>query len=257
MVRNKNQTVSPRNKECIYRNVGLRGLALLSRSKMPVKKAKNTTSSAGKKSKKKNTREKVLKAARKVFAEHPYHAASIRMIGTKGRIDHPLVSYYFPSKAKLFETIVVEACEEYYQANISWFEGLEKVSPSEGMARYLDRLIDFSRKNPEPMRIIALNMVQKEKAAIIPGIKIIEDLFSRASQVFKEEARLNSPPEQLEMFIQNFNAAIISYMGAGTFHANILGLKPGSSEYYKWVKEAMTFMFLPHLELMTSRPKKK
>ena len=224
---------------------------------MTAKKEKKISSSAGKKPKKKNTREKILKAARKVFAEHPYNAASIRMIGTKGKIDHPLISYYFPTKAELFETIVAEACEDYYQANISWFEELEKVPPSEGMARYLDRLIEYSRKNPEPMRIIALNMVQKEKAAIIPGIKIIEDLFSRASQLFKQEARLKSSPEQLEMFIQNFNAAIISYMGAGSFHANILGLKPGSIDYYKWVKEAMTFMFLPQLEMMTSRLREK
>ena len=224
---------------------------------MPGKKVKKTSSSTEKKSKKKNTREKILKAARKVFAEHPYNAASIRMVGTKGKIDHPLISYYFPSKAELFETIVAEACEDYYQANISWFEGLEKVSPPKRMALYLDRLIEYSRKNPEPMRIIALNMVQKDKAAMIPGIDMIEDLFARASQVFKEEARLKSSPKQLEMFIQNFNATIISYIGAGTFHADILGLKPGSNEYYKWVKEAMTFMFLPHLEMMISRPKKK
>jgi len=212
---------------------------------------------AVKKAKKKNTREKILKAARKVFAEHPYNAASIRMIGTKARIDHPLISYYFPTKAELFENVVAVACEEYYQANINWFKGLEKMPPSKSMALYLDRLIDFSRKNPEPMRIIALNMVQKDKAAIIPGIDLVEDLFARATQVFKDEARLKSLPEHLEMFIQNFNAAIISYMGAGTFHANILGLKPGSSEYFNWVKEAMTFMFLPQLEMMTGRPKKQ
>ena len=50
----------------------------------------------------KATRLKILKAARKVFAQYAYHAASIRMIGKEAGIDHPLISYYFPSKANSY-----------------------------------------------------------------------------------------------------------------------------------------------------------
>jgi len=80
------------------------------------------------------TRERILRAARKVFAEHPYNAASFRMIGREGGFDHPLINYYFPRKADLFEAVVVEICEEFYQANISWFEGLEGLPPRQGLS---------------------------------------------------------------------------------------------------------------------------
>ena len=49
------------------------------------------------------TREKILAAAKKVFAQHPYSTASIRMVGKTAEIDHPLISYYFPTKAELYE----------------------------------------------------------------------------------------------------------------------------------------------------------
>ena len=55
---------------------------------------------------KKVTRLKLLKAARKIFAQYAYHVASIRMIGKEAKIDYPLISYYFPSKAVLFEAVL-------------------------------------------------------------------------------------------------------------------------------------------------------
>ena len=80
------------------------------------------------------TRHKILGAACKVFAKHPYNSASIRMVGKEGGFDHPLITYYFPTKADLFEAVVAEVCEEFYQANISWFEGLEGLPPRQGLS---------------------------------------------------------------------------------------------------------------------------
>ncbi len=54
------------------------------------------------KGKKKETRDKILNAASQIFASYPYHTASIRMIGKQAEIEHPLISYYFASKADLF-----------------------------------------------------------------------------------------------------------------------------------------------------------
>ncbi len=81
---------------------------------------------------KKATRLKILKAARKVFAQYAYHAASIRMIGKEAGIDHPLISYYFPSKAKLFEAVLADIVQEWNTANQDWIEGLDQMHPEAG-----------------------------------------------------------------------------------------------------------------------------
>ncbi|MBW2177693.1 MAG: helix-turn-helix transcriptional regulator, partial [Deltaproteobacteria bacterium] len=80
----------------------------------------STPKAEKKKPAKKATHLKILKAARKIFAQYAYHAASIRMIGKEAGIDHPLISYYFPSKAILFEAVLADIVQEWHKANVTW-----------------------------------------------------------------------------------------------------------------------------------------
>ena len=48
-------------------------------------------------------KEKILRAAKKVFSLHPYASATMRMIAREARIDHPLIIYYFSTKAVLLK----------------------------------------------------------------------------------------------------------------------------------------------------------
>ncbi len=59
---------------------------------------KNTNVTRGK-----ETRRMILDAATKVFAMHPYNAASIRMIAAQGEFYHGLIRYHFPNKAEIFD----------------------------------------------------------------------------------------------------------------------------------------------------------
>ncbi len=53
--------------------------------------------------KKTDTAVKILTAAKMIFSEHPYHTASIRMVGDAAGLNYQLIIYYFSSKAQLFE----------------------------------------------------------------------------------------------------------------------------------------------------------
>lgn len=195
-----------------------------------------------------DTREAILQAAAKVFSDHPYSAASIRMIGKEAKIEHPLINYYFPTKAALFEAVLEAAADEYYRANRSWFQGLEGLDPETALSLYLDRFLDFAMKHPKPLRIIALNLVQPEETGIIPGYQRIQLLFTKMTQTFMTAAQLQGSKSRIEMLTTNFNTLAINYLGAGTYYAGILGLDPGSPEYVEWVKESLTFMVLPRLK---------
>jgi AcrR family transcriptional regulator len=202
----------------------------------------------GKQKQKTATREKILEAAKKVFAEHPYSAASLRMVGYAAGIDHPLISYYFPTKADLFEAVVEDVAETYYEANISWFEGLGELSASRGFSLYLDRLIDFTSKHPEALRIHALNLVQPEESAIRPGYKQVRRLFTKNAETFRKVATLRSSAREIRMFTESFNMMVINYLGAATHYAGVLGMNPRSAAYRRWVKETLLLLFLPRLK---------
>jgi AcrR family transcriptional regulator len=215
--------------------------------------SKAATNPAGSKSIPKTTRAKILKAARKVFGEHPYHSASIRMIGKAAGLDHPLVSYYFRSKADLFETVLAGICEEYYEANAKWFQGLAEMDPQSGLTLYIDRLTDFTSGHPETFRILLLNMVQAKESHMIPGYRFIENLFDRAVQTFRQVVPMRASDHDIDMFTRSFNTLIVNYLGAGTYYARTLGLSPDSDEYLEWVKKSLISMFLPHLKGLIQR----
>jgi len=54
----------------------------------------------------KNTQEKILHAATKVFAEHGYKDATTRMICAEAHVNVALVNYYFRSKAELYKAVI-------------------------------------------------------------------------------------------------------------------------------------------------------
>lgn len=194
------------------------------------------------------TRERILRAARRVFAEHPYKAASIRMIGRAGGFDHPLIHYYYPSKAELFEAVVAESCDEYYRANLSWFDGLERMPPEQGLSLYLDRLLGYCLRNPEPLRIIMLNAANIDRLEEIPGYHHIPELLAKNREVFEKRARLRASSYEIGMFIHSFNSLIVFYIGAAPCQAAVLGMDLKSDQYRSWVKKTMLYIFLPRLE---------
>lgn len=204
--------------------------------------------SGRKRAQKTETREKILEAAKRVFSEHPYSSASIRMVGSAAGIDHPLISYYFPTKADLFEAVVEGITEIYYQANTSWFEGLGEMSASTGLSLYLDRLLEFTSENPEALRILALNLVQPEASEIVPGYRRIQKLLAGNTETFRKVAILRSSARETRMFTESFNTMVINYLGASTHYARILGMDPHGHAYRRWVKEAILFLFLPPLK---------
>lgn len=194
------------------------------------------------------TREKILEAATQVFADYPYYTASIRMIGKAAKIDHPLINYYFPTKAALFEEVLKRVTEQYYVANISWFEGLRELGPEKGLSLYIDRFLDFALQHPKAFRIITLNLVSAEETGIIPGYQQIQDFFARTTHTFTQAIPLSGSKQDIEMLTTSFNTLAINYLGASTYYAGILGMQPGSRQYMQWVKDSLIYMILPGLK---------
>jgi len=200
------------------------------------------------------TRDRIIAAAKKVFARLPYQAASMRMIGKEGGFNHELIRYHFPNKAGLFETISHDICDDFYQSNISFLDGLSTMDPKKGFSLYIDRFLAHHFRNPEALRIIILNMVMTDKPESIPGYRHIPEMLSATRRTFKEIIPVIASDGEIEIFISSFNNLIIHLLGAGYCQASILGLKHTGIKYREWVKTTLLEIFLPHLKRLVGSP---
>ena len=211
---------------------------------------KTTTKKSPSKSKaaKEPKKEKILKAAKKIFCHYPYSTASMRMIANEARVDHPLIIYYFSTKAVLFETVLKDLIEQHRQAMPGWFLGIREMGLIDGVSTYLDRALGFHFEHPEMFRIILLNMTQSvKKGGMVPGYQLIQDIFNMWANELGRRPRFNIKPKQTLSFLRCISLLMINLIGAREYHAEIQGMDPKSDEYLRWVKKQIMFIVVPVL----------
>ena len=208
---------------------------------------------AGSKGKKKETRDKILKAAQQVFASYPYHTASIRMIGKLAEIEHPLISYYFPSKADLFRSVLMELIEYRSQMQENWTEEIKSAGPARGLSLFLDHILDDFRNRPGLLHIISLNLSSPKDSEPIPGYDLIQEFVENSVQASTKLAGPGVPTHEWDMFSRTLSAVLIAYLGASSTYAALIGKDPDSILYYNWVKDTIIFTFLPRMERMVEK----
>jgi TetR/AcrR family transcriptional regulator len=191
---------------------------------------------------------RILRAARHVFARHPFKAASTRMIAEEAGVDHPLIHYYYGSKEKLFETVVQLYYDEFQAAHVTWLEGLDKMMPRPGLALYIDRLIAYCFAHPEALQMFILNISPLGVNKDIPGYDRAIAHFGQIAETTLKKLPLPAPRAEIEMFIYCFHNLTISFVGARALQAEVMGMSPDSPEYRERFKSAMLTMFEPWIE---------
>jgi len=198
-------------------------------------------------------RENILSAAKKIFSLQPFASATMRMIAREARIDHPLIIYYFSTKAVLFETVLKDLIEQYKQAMPGWFLGISEMGLVDGVSTYLDRVLGFHFEHPEMFRIILLNMTQSvKKGEMVPDYHLLQDIFNMCANEFSRRSRFNIKPEQIVSFMRCMSLLMINLIGAREYHAEIQGMDPKSDAYLRWVKKQIMFIVVPVLSSFES-----
>ncbi|MCP4714134.1 MAG: TetR/AcrR family transcriptional regulator [Deltaproteobacteria bacterium] len=196
------------------------------------------------------TRQRILNAARRVFARHPYHAASIRMIASEAGMEHGTIRYHFARKSDIFEEIVQAECEEIYQNNRKWSEETIGLGLEEGVSLYLDRFLECYFNDPEPLHMINQNTSQVDALETVPGYHHLINMLTRTRESSRKAFSVEVDPRDFGRYNDTFNALIINYVGASSLQAGALGIEPDSPEYRAWVKDTLTFIMVPVVEKM-------
>ena len=140
----------------------------------------------------------ILQVAEKLFAEKGFDGTSIRDISKETKINIAMVSYYFGSKEKLLESLIL-----YRTANLKvQLENIyeEQLSPIEKIDKYVDLYIQKINSNKELYQILHFEISSKKRAMdlksftevkkgnLVTLTKIIEE--GQSLNIFKKDIKI-------------------------------------------------------------------
>ncbi|MCC6289448.1 MAG: TetR/AcrR family transcriptional regulator [Chitinophagaceae bacterium] len=102
--------------------------------------------------------EKIKAAARKVFTQKGYAATRTRDIVEEAGLNIALLNYYFRSKEKLFEIIMLEKMQEFFGIIIPFLHD-ETTTLDKKIEQITNRYIDMLLQNPD-MPIFVLSEIR-------------------------------------------------------------------------------------------------
>lgn len=168
------------------------------------------------------TREKILRVARKFFAENGYHQTSLDQVAAAIDIRVPSLLYHFPSKQKLYESVVTELMTEVARV-------LDEVYAVEGEAgerfqKALNLLVQFEKRESAIIPIVLADSFTMGS----PGQKILAEaiapLLDRAEEYFRKHiAPPVSPKAPLREVMVMVLLSYASRMGLGEAGKKIWG----------------------------------
>ena len=129
-----------------------------------------------------STEERIKEAARKLFTQNGFAATRTRDIAEEAGINLALLNYYFRSKQKLFDLIMMENFRQFLGGMVVNFQD-ESLSMEERIGKVVNAYIDFLTEFPDlPMFI--LNEIRGNPSKLVA--KINEEVGPARSQFFKQ-----------------------------------------------------------------------
>jgi AcrR family transcriptional regulator len=135
------------------------------------------------------TRERIMKAAERLFAESGYDGTSIRAIVAKAKVNQAAINYHFDGKDGLYREVLRNAFRGLTENQLSHAEELKSMSPAEALSQFVRRQLqpllgrdEYSRHmrifNWETVQPTAVfrNLVAEEAA---PFLGLAADLVRR------------------------------------------------------------------------------
>jgi len=95
-----------------------------------------------------STEEKIKEAAKKVFTQKGYFATRTRDIAEEAGLNLALLNYYFRSKEKLFEIVMLEKVQKFFGVLLPVLNN-PATTLEEKMESIPDKYIDLILENPD------------------------------------------------------------------------------------------------------------
>ena len=150
----------------------------------------------------------ILVAAEKLFAEEGFDGASIRNIAKEARVNIAMISYYFGSKEKLLEALILYRTGGMKMQLENIFK--DNLHPVEKVDRLVDLYISRINKNKCMYQIMHFELSTKKR---IMNMESFMDMKRENSETFK---RIIQEGQDMGVFKKNVNIALIPPTILGT-----------------------------------------
>lgn len=149
-------------------------------------------------------KEKILKAAEKLFAENGYDRTSTASVAQLAGVNSALIFYYFKSKEGLLQALITEKIMDYrHVREMGDIRQHGNVSISQNVLEHmLDDGLAFMKKNERVLRILLMESLKKAGK----GTEIFEVSSAILEDILKETGEMDMPEEErktleLKMFL--------------------------------------------------------
>lgn len=160
-----------------------------------------------------NSEERIKAAARKVFHQKGYAGTRTRDIAEEAGINHAMVNYYFRSKEKLFQIVMIETMTYFFQG-ISAILNKETTSLEQKIEQVVAKYIDLLLEEPE-LPTFVFNEVRTNPEPFIENSPIYKALQNSvlARQYAEAVARGEvSEPNLLQMVLNVISLVIFPFI---------------------------------------------
>jgi len=151
----------------------------------------------------------ILEVAEKLFAEKGFDGTSIRDISKEANINVAMVSYYFGSKEKLLETLILHKTSGLKEQLENLIE--ENLEPVEKINKLVDLYINRLICNKGIYRVLHFELASKKVAIDLPSFTEIKKSNFKSLELIIQEG------QEKGVFRKDVNIPLLTPTILGTF----------------------------------------
>ncbi len=158
--------------------------------------------------------QKILQVAEKMFADKGFDGTSIRDIAKEASVNVAMISYYFGSKEKMLESLIITRMADLKIQLQNLLD--EKLEPVEKIEKLIEIYVKRICKNREIHKIMYFEMNSQQRTASLSTFTEIKKINLEIVRKMIEEG------QEKGVFTKDVNTFLIPTMIVGTFfHFNL------------------------------------
>jgi TetR/AcrR family transcriptional regulator len=168
-----------------------------------------------------DTRNKILDVAEQAFARSGFAGAHLQHIAEQVGVQKTALYYYYPSKAALYEAVLVRMLEAFDQAASKAIDC--PGSPAERLERLIDTLNDLLSEQRNYSQILIRIFVDRVEIDGVALRPLIERVVGRLLAFFREGVDANTFVKlSARNLFQSLLGALVFHYATGEFGAQVL-----------------------------------
>lgn len=180
----------------------------------------------------------ILRAAEELFAGKGFEGASVRDIAQKADVNVAMISYYFGSKEKLLESLILQRTEQTSMV-LAGLSHDKKMDSWEKMDRIVEYYVDRMLDNRAMHTILSRQMsMEQEKGVTEMLIRVKKRNSAMISEIIQEGQRKKVfRSVNIGLTIGTFMGTISQISMSKPFYCSLMKLDPeDEATYYKKIK---------------------